>query len=199
MLQKSILAGMLIGSGGIAFLSAPNKIIGAFLFAIGLLSIIKFKFILFTGKLCELSEKGISLKLLHDLGIVYTGNIIGTFLIATGIKYTRYGIQLQELASNLMQIKITDTFLSLIILGIICNIFIYIATRSNSQLITIMAIMSFILIGAEHSIADIFYAQLSNINIIVLIKPICAITIGNLIGGNLFKERKSIDGSTSVY
>jgi len=45
----SIAAGFCIGIGGIVFLAQSNKFAGAFLFAVGLLTILVFRFNLFTG------------------------------------------------------------------------------------------------------------------------------------------------------
>ena len=47
---SAILAGMLIGMGGTVFLSQSNPVVGSFLFAIGLFTIVVFQLHLFTGK-----------------------------------------------------------------------------------------------------------------------------------------------------
>jgi formate/nitrite transporter FocA (FNT family) len=49
-IRKEILAGLLIGIGGFAFLSVDNKYIGAFLFSVGLISVILLGAFLYTGK-----------------------------------------------------------------------------------------------------------------------------------------------------
>ena len=46
---SAILAGMLIGMGGTVFLSQSNPVVGSFLFAIGLFTIVVFQLHLFTG------------------------------------------------------------------------------------------------------------------------------------------------------
>ena len=48
---RSICAGAAIALGGTVFLACSNKIVGAFLFAIGLLTVLVFGFDLFTGKI----------------------------------------------------------------------------------------------------------------------------------------------------
>lgn len=48
---SAILAGMLIGMGGTVFLSQSNPVVGSFLFAIGLFTIVVFQLHLFTGRL----------------------------------------------------------------------------------------------------------------------------------------------------
>lgn len=46
----SIYSGLCIGLGGTAYLSCDNKILGSFLFGLGLFTILNFGFNLFTGK-----------------------------------------------------------------------------------------------------------------------------------------------------
>ena len=49
-LLRAIFAGMAIALGGWAYLSAPNPIIGAVIFACGLLTVRLYQLHLFTGK-----------------------------------------------------------------------------------------------------------------------------------------------------
>lgn len=74
----SILAGMLIGVGGIIYLRVGGPV-GASLFAIGLLTILHFRFELFTGKAGLLATNDIKpFKLLT----IWLGNFLGTSLMA---------------------------------------------------------------------------------------------------------------------
>ena len=57
----SILAGMMIGLGAIVYLSV-GEIAGAFMFSLGLLTILHYKFALFTGKAGGLTTGAISPK-----------------------------------------------------------------------------------------------------------------------------------------
>ena len=54
----SILAGIAINIGCVIFLSIENKVIGAVLFAVGLLTVLAFGLNLFTGKAPYLCKKG---------------------------------------------------------------------------------------------------------------------------------------------
>lgn len=76
---KSVLAGILIGLCGFIFLQCENKVIGAFLFSLGLLTILTFELNLFTGKIYSLSSKNIM-----DMIVYLIGNSIGAYII-TGI------------------------------------------------------------------------------------------------------------------
>ncbi len=48
---KSIAAGIMISIGGAAFLSCENRYVGAFLFCVGLISVVALGFNLYTGKI----------------------------------------------------------------------------------------------------------------------------------------------------
>ena len=48
---KGIYAGIMIGIGGIAYLAIPNKIVGSFIFSIGLLTVCMYGMNLYTGKI----------------------------------------------------------------------------------------------------------------------------------------------------
>ena len=74
---NSFLAGVSISIGGFAFLSSENRVVGAFLFSIGLFLICTMRYNLFTGKVCYIfSNKEINLSF---IGIVLLMNFVGTF------------------------------------------------------------------------------------------------------------------------
>lgn len=54
---RSIIAGILIGIGAYAYVSISNKVLGAFLFSIGLISVFSLQAHLFTGKIGGLNKK----------------------------------------------------------------------------------------------------------------------------------------------
>ena len=56
-LIKSIFAGIMIGIGGVVFLSLNNKILGAIFFSIGLLVICMFDMYLYTKRECQKNDK----------------------------------------------------------------------------------------------------------------------------------------------
>ena len=77
---KSLYSGLCIGLGGTAYLSCDNKILGAFLFGLGLFTILNFGFNLFTGKVGYFVNN--KPRYWGFLGIVWLGNFAGTFLFA---------------------------------------------------------------------------------------------------------------------
>ena len=162
-LLSAILAGLCVGFGGIVFLSVDNKVIGSAAFTIGLFVICTFGFHLFTGKVCYVLQNDRNYAL--DLPVIWLGNLIGTGLTAGCAALTRIGPAVHEKAASLCQVKLNDGLLSLFLLGVLCNIFIYIAVegyKSNPHelgkyLSLFFGVMVFILCGTEHCVADMFY------------------------------------------
>lgn len=186
---KSILGGFSIGLGGLIYLSVDNKIVGSALFSIGLFLVLTMSFNLFTGKICYVCDKnGPSIL---DVISIWLGNYIGTLIIALIIRETRGAAGVAEKAANLCAIKNGDSYFSLFLLGILCNIFIFIAVeeyKSNEHVIgkylaIILGVMGFILAGTEHCIADMFYYNVAfSFSVDVLIR-LLVITAGNTVGG----------------
>lgn len=186
---SSILAGMCIGFGGIVFLSLDNKIVGAGLFTIGLFVICTFGFHLFTGKVCYVFQNDKSYAI--DLPVIWVGNFIGTGITAGLASLTRNAANLSEKAAGLCNTKLNDSILSLFFLGVLCNIFIYIAVDGfgknahelGKYLSLFFGVMVFILAGTEHCVADMFYFWMAGMWNGSSILRILVITLGNAIGG----------------
>lgn len=186
----SILAGMMIGIAGTVNLSVDNSYLGAFLFSLGLITIVVHGLFLFTGKVGVVSLKTEWPMLL----VTIIGNYLGTLVVATLIKFTRFAPSLIEKATNIYNIKMDDSFLSIFILAIFCGILMYIAVTSeyqnNTVIVIILPIMVFILAGFEHSIANMFYFNLAwQWNIEAVLK-IIVMLIGNGIGSIGFRVLK---------
>ena len=188
---SAILAGISIGLGGLVFLSVDSRVIGAMLFSIGLFTVCTFGLHLFTGKVCYVFENGKDYAL--SLPLLWLGNLAGTGLTALFASLTRNGAALSEKAAALCQVKAEDTLISLFFLGLLCNIFIYIAVEGyknnphelGKYLSLFLGVMVFILCGTEHCVADMFYFWMAKAWNGRTILSILAITLGNIIGGVL--------------
>ena len=189
---SAVLAGLCVGYGGIVFLSLENKVIGAAAFTIGLFVICTFGFHLFTGKVCYVFQNSRNYAI--DLPIIWLGNLAGTGLSAGCVKLTRLAPALREKAASLCQIKLDDSLFSLFLLGILCNILIYIAVegyKSNPHelgkyLSLFFGVMIFILCGTEHCVADMFYFWMAGLWSGRAVLSVLIITLGNAVGGVLF-------------
>lgn len=199
----AVLGGISIGLGGTVFLRlkdafAGGNVVGAILFMIGLFVICTRGYNLYTGKVCYVFNN--KPNYLITVGIIWIGNLIGCMAIAgaehlTSLCGTESGINIA--AQGLVDAKMNASYLSLFVLGIICNIFIYLAVNGYAnnphQLGKYMAIFLgvsiFILAGTEHSIADMYYWALSGrlySDFGGSILRIIVISLGNAVGGVLF-------------
>ncbi len=189
---SAVLAGISIGFGGMVFLSVDNRVIGAALFTIGLFCVCTFGFHLFTGKVCYVLQNNRTYAL--ELPFIWLGNLVGTGLVAGCAALTRGGPALSEKAFALCQLKLNDSMLSLFLLGILCNVFIYIAVEGyknnphelGKYLSLLFGIMVFILCGTEHCVADMFYFWMADCWSVRAVLSILVITFGNALGGILF-------------
>ena len=98
-----------------------------------------------------------------------------------------------EKAAGMCRIKAEDSFGSLFVLGILCNIFIYIAVESFNKnphelgkyLGLFFGVMVFILSGYEHCVADMFYISAAGCWSGDMLLRVLVITAGNAAGGEL--------------
>ena len=190
-LVSAILAGMLIGMGGTVYLSQSNPVVGSFLFAIGLYTIVAFQLHLFTGKIGYTPfQKPIYI---IELAITWFGNLLGTGLTALMVKNSRIGAPLVEKVLGVAQTKLSDKFLSIFLLAIFCGMLMFIAVDCyrNVQGSTLkfigvfVPVMVFILSGFEHVIANMYYFSLAGAWSAHCVMSIIVMTIGNAVGGML--------------
>ncbi len=166
-LLRAILAGIMISIGGIIYLSLENKMLGAFLFSIGLFSICVNSYNLYTGKIGYV----ISNKPSYLIELLFTliGNVIGTVMCGYVISLTRVGEKLGNAATVICDIKLNDNLLSIFILSVFCGIIMYLAVDTYKKLNDFgkytgifMGITIFILAGFEHCVANMFYFSVAN-------------------------------------
>ncbi|MCR5153309.1 MAG: formate/nitrite transporter family protein [Lachnospiraceae bacterium] len=196
-LIPAVYAGLCIGIGGSVFIACENKIAGAFMFTVGLFTILIFGFNLFTGKVGYICQRKPSYIL--EVLTVWLGNFIGTYLVAFLLRFTRVYESLVTKCNTMVAVKESDSLLSLLILGIFCGMLMFIAVDSfgkcenkvTATLIVILGVMVFILAGFEHCIADMFYFALTKSYPDALLM-LLVITIGNAIGGNLIPLMQNI-------
>lgn len=196
----AVVAGICIGLGGTVFLRIKDSftggnVVGALLFSIGLFAICTRGYNLFTGKACYIFDNKPSY--LINLVVIWLGNLAGTFLLAyllraTGLCGTESGINVT--AQALVASKMSSSYHSLFILGIVCNIFIYLAVNGYAKnphelgkyLSIFLGVSIFILCGTEHSVADMFYWAVSGTLVSDFgesILRLLIISAGNVVGG----------------
>ncbi len=199
---SGFLAGVLISLGGLinVFILSNNpsgniliKIVGAFMFSLGLLFICSFSFHLYTGKIGYVFDH--NAHYIIELSESLIGNIIGCIFIGLITKALRIYDTISPTLTSLCEIKTNDQWYSLLLLGYLCGIFVYLAVsifKSTSlpsiARITglILAVMSFVLLGCEHVIADIFYFVAAPQFSITALWSLLLIFIGNSLGSITF-------------
>ena len=174
-IKKAVAAGMLIGVGGTIYLASENKIVGAVLFSVGLLSICFFGMNLYTGKIGYiLGDKD---KLFYL--IVWLGNLCGAVIAGALVRIARPA--LHDTAAAMLEVKLDLGFVKTLILSFFCGILIGI----------IFCVTVFILAGFEHSIADMVYCavgisgieELPGIALFLL-----EVTLGNSLGAIFIRK-----------
>ena len=185
MFIKSIYAGIMIGIGGIVYLSVEDRVIGSLLFSFGLMTIVTQGFYLYTGKIGFVKK----LKELLDMIIVIIGNFIGTFIVAFLAKVSCLQID----SAQLVEHKLDNDILHILILSIFCGVMMFLAidnyNKSKNLVFIIAPIMIFILSGFEHSIADMFYFNFAGAYSLKSFAYLFVILVGNGIGAWLFSLR----------
>lgn len=196
----AIMAGAFIAMGGVVFLSLNNKIVGAFMFSLGLFAVCTLKYNLFTGKVGYLFCNDVKTYLPWCL-MVWVGNLVGSIIVAELVRLTRVAPGIIEKSTKLVQVKADDTLISLFVLGIFCNIMVVHAVDQylnnpheiGKYLGIVMSIMVFILCGFEHCIADMFYIQMARMWNSQTIIALIVITFGNVLGGILIPTMRKIN------
>ena len=183
LLHKSFMAGIAISVGCIAYLSVESKVLGSFLFSIGLIVICFNNYCLFTGKVCTEECRNAD-----RIVMILYGNLFATLFMGIAIHFAYP--DLAGVAKNLCETKVHEGF-SVIPRAILCNIMIFFAVKNfrrdfSSCMRIILCVMVFILSGMEHSIANNFYFVVSmQLFTVKGILYVLANIAGNAIGGIL--------------
>lgn len=174
---SSILAGICIGLGGYVNL-VMGGIIGAVMFSFGLLSVVHYKYALYTGKAGFFTNK----VEFAELFLIIIGNFIGCWLVS---------LIFVQCSSNLANAQaIVDTIsgkspLEVFLLAIPCGFIMSTAVafaRKGQYLPLLFGVPLFIVCGFRHSIADIFY-YCATYNF--KLEPWLCAVLGNFIGCNI--------------
>jgi nitrite transporter NirC len=196
-LMLALFSGILVGIGGILYVSSSNQIIGGILFSFALLLIVGRGYYLFTGKVGYLLpyKKG-NLKL---IGLTLLGNAVGISLISALFLLSGKNDAFLH-AETIFSAKLAQNWYETLVLAIFCGFMMYLAVDSYDKIknqiasvfVVIFAVVIFIVAGFEHSIADMSYLVLSKTFTFESLLFICIVIIGNLMGAvalNLLQEQ----------
>lgn len=206
----SICSGIMIGIGGTAFLLALElfgiwgKLIGSFLFSLGIYSILTYEMRLFTGMVASIPKMG--LKNTWRLPICFIGNAVGVAIIALIVVFTPLSSTVITQSKLIIANKLgaENWVLSSIGSGIFCGMLITLSVWSvkhcpkkglSASFGVTFPIVVFAFCGFDHSVANLFYFLLSGTcSWQGFGYEMCCI-LGNVLGGvilpyiSLFREK----------
>ncbi len=185
--SKAIMSGLYVVLAAIVYLVITSitgsKLLGGLLFSFALLIIVGRSYYLYTGKIGYLlpCKKGVPLMILVTL----IGNVVGIVLSA-GLLLLANIDGLTESAQAIMAIAWYET----LILAIFCGVLMYTAVDGAGRikdniikvLIIILSVVIFLLIGFEHSIANIVYIVLAKQFSLKIFGYLLLMLLGNAIG-----------------
>lgn len=188
--MSAILAGFCISIGCIVNLMVGGGIAGAILFTFGLITVVHYKYALYTGTAGFVNEwKDIPILFWY----VLLGNLAGCYIAS--LLATCAIPELVDKAHAIMEARAQVDIWQALIRGIFCGFLMTTAVkfaREDKWLPLLFAVPVFILAGFYHSIADAFYLNASHININDPIGPqaisnwgMCI--LGNFIGCNVYR------------
>lgn len=196
-LRSSIFAGIFIGTAGFGFLasglqSAYGSLVGAVLFALGLMAVVGYKLKLYTGTAGFIKKNEVG-----TLFLILLGNIIGCLCMGlltrvSPIAHPETGKTIQDVAQGIMETILKTGALNCGLLGIGCGFLMTTAVtfaRQKNILPLLFAVPLFIVCGFTHCVADAFYYLTMPFecwSFEVLGVYVCTV-LGNLIGCNLYR------------
>ena len=208
---KGILAGLAIGLGGFLYVMMVHlidgelgKVLGSFLFSIGLFLVCTFYLSLYTGKIGLIFEGKQSLEYYISLPIMLIGNAVGAFSLGYLFYFIFNGnAEVLATAKSVAMIRTNlntfNDYLSCMIKSFLCGTCVYLAVKSFGLnrlkpvgiLLLVFFVFVFVYTGMQHCIANMFYFGFGNeINGFTFINLALCITFnsfGPIIGVLLFK------------
>ena len=190
--RGGIAGGLAIAIGGAIFLLVDNKLAGAALFSVGLFTICVMGLNLFTGKACALIDNHTGAYALK-LAAIWLGNLVGAVAAALLLSLTRLSDKLTAGAQTVSATKLSQPLYSTFILGIFCNILIWLAVTGyrdikdavGKYLALLMGVTVFVAAGFEHCVANMFYLAMAGEYTLKALLFLVVCTLGNVVGAVL--------------
>ncbi|MDA5092716.1 formate/nitrite transporter family protein [Aliiroseovarius sp. KMU-50] len=210
MLVLGMLAGAFIGFGAAAYTMVmtgvdptygPARFLGGVVFSLGLILVVVGGAELFTGNALMIMatvDRKISVRdLLRNWGVVYIGNLIGAVGLAIAFGFSGLlDTPMGGTAVTLANAKAELPFFQGIVRGALCNALVCLAvwltfaarTVAGKVLAILWPISGFVLLGLEHSVANMFFfpqgwAAGADMNMGGALSNMISVTIGNILGG----------------
>jgi formate/nitrite transporter FocA (FNT family) len=188
------MAGFTIGLAGFGYLSminVLNGVVGAVVFAFGLLTIVAYKLRLFTGTAGFISMKKDEFA---TLLLILVGNVIGCGVVALMTRLSPNDINC--VAERILSGRIANGMLKSGVLAIGCGFIMTTAVtfaRKGNLLPLIFGVPLFIFCGFPHCLVDAFYCQTVPFsffkeNAADILATYGCVVLGNFVGCNIFRS-----------
>ena len=192
-LRSAVIAGFTIGLAGFGYLSmigVLNGVVGAVVFAFGLLTIVAYKLKLFTGTAGFISMKK---EEFGNLLLILVGNVIGCGIVALLTRLSPNDINC--VAERILTGRVANGALRSGALAIGCGFIMTTAVtfaRKGNVLPLIFGVPLFIFCGFPHCLVDAFYILTTPANYVatnagVVFATYGCVVLGNFIGCNLYR------------
>ena len=192
--RSAVIAGFTIGLAGFGYLSmigVLSGVVGAVVFAFGLLTIVGYKLKLFTGTAGFISMKK---EEFGTLFLILIGNVIGCGIVALMTRLSPNDINC--VAERILSGRVANGALKSGILAIGCGFIMTTAVtfaRKGNVLPLIFGVPLFIFCGFPHCLVDAFYILTTPLetvcaNIGLVSATYGCVVLGNFIGCNLYRS-----------
>lgn len=210
MFVLAVLAGAFIGFGGAAYTAVmtgvdgtfgPARFLGGVVFSLGLMLVVIGGAELFTGNalmvMAAVDRKITTRQLLRSWAVVYLGNLLGA--AGLGVAFGFSGLldgPMGDTASKIPAAKAALLPFEAFIRGALCNALVCLAiwlslaarTVAGKTLAIIWPISAFVLLGLEHSVANMYFFPQgwmahSTVTIGDAAANLIWVTLGNILGG----------------
>ena len=186
-LRSAFLAGVCIGIAGFGYL-AEKSIVGAVLFAFGLLTVVHYSLKLYTGTAGFIRKGEVG-----SLLLILAGNIVGCLAVALIARCSP--LPLQQTAQSVLEGRLAVGPLRGGVLAIGCVFIMTTAVtfaRQGKNLPLLFGVPLFIMCGFPHCIADAFYSlcvplDFWSSHLWEILLFYLAIVLGNFVGCNLYR------------
>ena len=186
-LRSAFLAGVCIGIAGFGYL-AEKSLVGAVLFAFGLLTVVHYSLKLYTGTAGFIRKGEVG-----SLLLILAGNIVGCLAVALIARCSP--LPLQQTAQAVLEGRLAVGPLRGGVLAIGCGFIMTTAVtfaRQGKNLPLLFGVPLFIMCGFPHCIADAFYylcvpLDFWSSHLWEILLFYLAIVLGNFVGCNLYR------------
>lgn len=184
LLRSALLAGICIGVAGYGYL-AEKSIVGAVLFAFGLLAVVHYKLKLYTGTAGFIKRGEVG-----QLMLILLGNILGCIVVSLIARCSP--MPLQDVAQQILEGRLACGALRCGVMSIGCGFIMTTAVtfaRQERYLPLFFGVPLFITCGFPHCVADAYYYSCVPVDFLLthaldVLLLYASIVLGNFIGCN---------------